>query len=636
MQLESKLSLVKEYRHRYVWLVVVVALAFGLLAFRLAYLQLSKGVKYSELSEQNFVQERVIMPLRGRIFDKSGELLADNRPAYNVYITPAFVSDLERTLVRLEGYLNLSSEESLRLRHAARGARGLARFQELLVKRDISREHLALLESQKLDLPGVAVRPEPRRYYPQDLLVSHLIGYVGRITEEEHRQRPDYVPYDVIGKKGIESSFEAELHGRYGLERVVVDAQGRAKSEEEAQVLLQGETRVLPAPGHDLILSIDLDLQKVADSYFKNKAGGVFAMDVKTGFVLVWLSEPGFDPNKFAAGISAEDWAQYQASILNPLVDKVAQSAYYPGSTYKAIAATAGLQEGIIGEQTGASCSGSRSLGGHVFHCWRRTGHGSVTLIRGIKESCDIFFYMVGEKVGPERLFKWAGLLGLGEKPGTGLNNETPGVLPSMEWHLKTYGYPWYPGDTLSHVIGQGDLKVSPMQLAVAYAAIANNGTVLVPQVVREIRDLDGRVVEVFDPKVKRRLDLKPETVRLVREGLTAVVNEPGGTAYLSRLIKPRFAGKTGTAQVASLPADKKTHDAYRLKDHGWFVGFAPAEEPEIVVVAMGEHSEHGSWLAPIIRELIAAWWEKKTGQPAQKPPAPWFPRAIEAPAEDE
>ncbi len=625
MRLESTLNVVKEFRNRFPWLALVVLIVFTLLILRLAQLQLFKGEHYHSLSEHNFVQERVVIPLRGNIYDAQHRPLAENIPAYNVYVTPAFIKDLDDILIKLEGYLNLSSEESLRIRHSAEKSRGLLRFREIMVDSDISRDQLAVLESHKLELAGVAVRPGPRRHYPQGELTSHVVGYVGRISDREIKQNPEYFPTDQIGKSGIELALEKPLHGSYGLQRVVVDATGRVKSNKQANLLLKGDSGSASEQGKNVVLSLDLDLQKVAAATFNAKAGAVVAIEVKTGFVKVYYSAPGFDPNQFVSGISQLEWERYRNSILDPMMDKVAQASYYPGSTYKVIPALAGLQQPEIDEHWGATCNGVKFLGKHGFHCWKRVGHGWVDLRKAIKESCDVYFYSVGETIGFEPIYQLAMDFGFGKKSGIGINNETDGVLPSEKWHRKTHKRPWSTGDTFSHVIGQGDLKVNALQLSLAYAAIANGGTLWQPQVIREVRQPDGQLLEVSQPKIKRKLSLVPEALKAVQDGLAAVPNEKGGTGYLSRLIVPQFAGKTGTAQVVRLQKDKRMQDDYLLKDHAWFVGYGPVEDPELVVAVIVEHGEHGSWAAPIVREVLAAWYEKKTGQPAERPPYSYY-----------
>lgn len=620
MRLASKLESVKEYNGRYPWLVIVVFLAYLVLGIRLFQLQISQGEKYLALSEQNFVQEQLIPPLRGRILDREGRPLADNRPAYNIYLTPAFLGSApEQVLVKLEGFLNLSSEESSLIRFHLSKARGGQKFREILIKTDISRDQLALLEGHKMELPGISMRPGPKRDFPEGELLAHLLGYVSPVTERELKENPAIPPSAATGKSGIEQQYESLLRGQFGLKRVVVDSQGRIKNGAEGSEYLIKEADTAPVPGFDLTLTIDLDLQKAAKNAFGERTGSVVAIDVETGAVLVWISQPGFDPNKFVSGISTNDWDRLRNSILDPLLDKVSQASYYPGSTYKIVGALAGLKGRAITPESAIGCSGSHPLGNHVFHCWNRHGHGSVNLRRAIKESCDIFFYTVGERLGYDAIRQMSAQLGFGEKPGTGLGSETAGVLPDLAWHKATHRRGWYTGDTLSHVIGQGDLKVSPLQLAVAYAAVANGGRVLAPKLVRQVSDVDGHLVEVMQTQTKRRLDIAPEQLAQVRNALKLVVNEAGGTGYSSRLIEPTFGGKTGSAQVAGLPQDKRAYDDYLRKDHAWFVGFAPTEHPRIVVVAMSEHGVHGGWVAPIVRDVIAAWYEKTTGLPAKR-----------------
>jgi len=616
--------MVQEYKDRYIWLILAVLIFFLILIIRLAYLQLVKGETFFLLSQQNFVQERIIPTLRGRIVDIEGRRLAENKPAYNVYITPAFVKNADNTLVKLEGYLNLSEKQSLRLQHAYEKSYGLLRFREILVKSDISRDQLAILESYKLNLPGVSIRPGPKRFYNYDELFSHAIGYVSRITEREMKNKQNYLAFDQIGKKGVERAYEELLRGTHGLERVVVDARGRVKSEREARLLIQDPIYTPPVPGNDIQLSLDLDLQQVAAREMKGKAGALVVMDVNTGFIKAWLSNPGFNPNKFVGGISHVDWSGYRDSILDPLLDKVCQGSYFPGSTYKVLPALMALESGEFTTEDKTKCLGVKYLGKHPFHCWNRGGHGNVNLRDAIKGSCDVYFYWLAEKLGYDPMYKMARAFGVGEISGVGINSESKGVLPTKEWHAKVQGRRWFTGDSLTHYIGQGDLKMTPLQLAVMYAAIANGGDVLVPQLVTKISDTDGNVIQEFAPLVKKYVEIKPENMAAVKDGLFAVVNEKGGTGYSSRLIKPQFVGKTGTAQVVRLPKNKRAQDDYLLKDHALFVGYAPYDKPQIVVAAIVEHGEHGSWVAPFMREIVATWYEKETGKPAERPDYTW------------
>jgi len=594
---------------------------FLVLLFRLGYLQLSRGDHYFDLSEHNFVQEQRLPALRGNVYDCDDHVLADNRPTYNVYLTPAFVKAPERMLLLLENYLSLSPEEALRLRHALEGARGLQRFRDILVKVDISRDQLAMMESRKMDLDGVNVRPEPRRNYPEGELFGHSIGYVGRINEKERKRLPEYHAHAFLGKRSIELQWEKYLRGIDGFVKIVVDAHGRRKGPRQSQVLIKGEKLRNPIPGVNLYLSLDYELQKKAEELMAEKrAGSVVVLDVETGFVKVWFSKPGFDPNKFVGGISHFDWQSYRDSILEPLIDKATQASYYPGSVYKPIGALAALEEGKIDEKERVTCYGVRKFGERNFHCWKRAGHGSLNMIEAIQRSCDVYFYDIGERLGHQLLFDYAARFGLGQIPGLGIKQETAGVLPSDKWHKKAHGRRWFPGDTLSHVIGQGDLKTSPLQLARMYAAIANGGKLWKTQVIERVEGPDNSLLKEFRPELTRQIELTPENLEIVKEGLRRVVNERGGTAYISRLKTPQFSGKTGTAQVVRLNRLADSEDTYILQDHAWFAAYAPSEEPKIAVIVQVEHGKHGSWAAPIARDMIAAWWEKYTGEKAERP----------------
>ncbi len=652
MRLQSQLNVVKEYRDRYAWLLLPIIALMGVLVFRLAFLQLSHGKEYMAMSQGNYVQERRLPALRGVIYDAHSHILANNRPAYNVYVTPVIVKDKDALMVHLEGLFNLSDDEITNIRNVLDNTRGFRRFRELLIKSDISRDQLAQFETRKADMEGVSIRPGPVRHFPYGELLGHLTGYVGKINRRELKRHKEdnYAPDDYIGKSGLEAQMEQELRGKDGQKKMVVDAWGRIKNDEIARELLgDGEQKeVPPIAGYNLVLSLDLDLQQATAKAFEDfrqrqakkdrtentmahVAGSAVMVDVNNGFILAYYSVPAIDPNLFATGISRLEWSRYRNSVLDPLMDKVSQASYFPGSTYKPIGAIAALEDHMVTLSTLTHCNGHHEVAGNVFHCWNRGGHGYVDLYESLRESCDVYYYALAEKLNQETLFQWAHAFGLGEKPGLGLNHETSGLIPTLEWHRKAHGRRWFTGDTLSHIIGQGDTKVSMLQMAMFYAALANGGTLYTPQVVKRVEDNEGIIIKLNPPQIKRQIDVNPETLTTVREGLRQVVNDDHGTARRSKLSTPSFSGKTGTAQVASLPQKKRTHDLWRLKDHGLFMGYAPSDKPQIAIAVMVEHGEHGSSVAPIMRDMVAAWYKKKTGKDAVvAPPRPRIRRPVE------
>ncbi len=613
MRLVSRFNNTQTYKGRY-WLpVLVLVLVFFVLTFRLAYLQLNKGEYYNILSQDNYIQERRLPAIRGEILDGKGRLLAGDRPSYNVYITPAFVSQVEETVIKLEGVLNLSPVEVAELEDLLMHSRGAARYQQILLDVDITREQVALLAADKLELPGVEVLPAPGRHYPYGELTAHLTGYLARINnrELETLQSQGYSRNDKIGKWGLEKKYESSLRGRDGRKLRVVDARGRVKGVKETELIVGQVREVQPENGITVQTTLDIDLQQTAKDAFVHEAGAVVAMEVNTGRILVYYSKPAFDPNMFVRGFGRAEWRRLNDSILDPMMDKVSQAAYYPGSTYKVIPAVAALEEKIVEPKTIFWCPGYRSVGDRIFHCWKRSGHGYQSLPMALQNSCDVYFYEVGELLGAEKIWKWAAKFGLGQATGIDFNRETAGVLPDFEYHKRVHRRRWFVGDTMSHVIGQGDTKTSALQLAVLYAAVANGGTIYKPMIVERLAEASGEILETYSPAVRWQIEADDETWRIVHQGLDRVVNHPKGTAHSAALEVPKFAGKTGTAQVARLPKNRRRRDKYLLKDHALFAAFAPVEEPRIAVVVVIEHGESGSGAAaPVAKKVIRRWWE--------------------------
>ncbi len=613
MRLVSRFNNKETYKGRY-WLpVLVLVLVFFVLTFRLAYLQLNKGEYYNILSQDNYIQERRLPAIRGEVLDCKGRLLAGDRPSYNVYITPAFVSQVQETVVKLEGVLNLSPVEVAELEDLLMRSRGASRYQQMLLDVDISREQVALLAAEKLELPGVEVLPAPGRHYPYGELTAHLTGYLARINnrELESLKSKGYSRNDKIGKWGLEKKYEARLRGRDGRKMRVVDARGRVKGLKETELIVGPVKEIQPEVGQTVRTTIDIELQQAAQDAFNHEAGAVVAMEVNTGRILVYYSKPAFDPNMFVRGFGRSEWRRLNDSILDPMLDKVSQAAYYPGSTYKPIPAVAAMEEKVVEPKTIFYCPGYRSVGDRVFHCWKRSGHGYQSLPMALQNSCDVYFYEVGELLGAENIWKWAKNFGLGQHTGIEFNRESAGVLPDLEYHKRVHRRRWFVGDTMSHVIGQGDTKTTPLQLAVLYAAIANGGNIFKPMIVEGLSTSNGKPLETYSPSIRWQVEADDFTWDIVRQGLDRVVNHPKGTAHSSALEEPKFAGKTGTAQVARLPKNRRRRDKYLLKDHALFAAYAPVENPQITVIVVIEHGESGSGAAaPVAKKVVKRWWE--------------------------
>jgi len=592
--------------------------AFLTLAVRLYQLQVSQAGQYRALSLANFIDLVRARALRGMIFDRRGRLLADNRPSYNVYFVPAYCrrEAFEDTLARLKEFLGLSLEEAELVQEAYTQRRGLERWVAVPVRRDLSWDELAALEQNRDRLEGVDVRTEMQRYYPGGQLAAHLLGYVGEISPDELqvREAEGLRQGDLVGKVGIERFWDKTLRGTDGQERVVVDARRQRVPEATARQIIEQLPPIQePVPGQNLFLSLDARLQALAEERFPGREGAVVALEPKTGFVLAMLSRPAYEPNVLSGGVSRRFWNVLISDPEKPLTNRATQQQYAPGSTFKTFTALAALRAGAIKTGQKVHCPGYLRFGGRPFRCWRPSGHGLVDLHRALVQSCDVFFYQAGISAGQDRLAATCREFGLGGQLGLDFSQEVPGIIPDIQWYRENTVTGYLPGFILSNSIGQGDIAVTPLQLAAAYAAVANGGVLLRPQAVWRIEDHQGRPVVEFEPKVIRRLEIDAEYLQAVREGLAGVVNEPGGTAYWRRPQRAAFrvAGKTGTAQVVAQGEDRGKDLPYDFRDHALFVGWAPVEDPAILVVVVNEHGGHGSsGAAPLVMEMISYYLE--------------------------
>jgi penicillin-binding protein 2 len=514
------------------------------------------------------------------------------------------------------------------------GLRGRARFQPVSVADDLSFDQLARLESHRYALPGVVTDVEPRRHYLEGPLAAHLLGSIGEISGAQLGSAAfeGYVAGEVVGQTGLETLYESHLRGRAGARNVSVDVAGR-----EIQTL----DEVRPLPGGTVVLALDLDLQRAAEDAFDDVApgqpprvGALVALDPRNGDVLALVSRPTYDPNDFAGGIAVEHWNALTRDEWQPLHARAVQSHYPPGSTYKAFVAAAGLQAGLVDPSVPVYCPGSFRLGRRTYRCWKKEGHGPMNLHSALVQSCDVYFYQLGLRLGIDRLAEYARGFGLGRPTGIGLAHEAPGIVPTEAWKRRRFGEPWVLGETVSAAIGQGFTLTSPLQLAVAYAAIANGGRVVRPRLVLRLESREGEVVEAREPELTDATPVAPEHLARVRRALAGVVQEPRGTGGRSRVAGVEVAGKTGTAQVVRLEHTEhlEEHEVpIRNRDHAWFAAFAPAEGAEIVVAVIVEHGGHGgSAAAPLAQRVLARHFERRTA-PAPTP-APGAPVPPEAP----
>jgi penicillin-binding protein 2 len=590
------------YKQRVSNAVFCVMAVFVLLGVRLFYLQVIVGDTYRKLSETNSIRLQKIDPTRGLIFDRKGRLLVDNRPAYALSIILKDASPLKRTLTRLAGFMGLPVQTFM---DKISRRKGEPSYKPILLMNDIGRDALAVIEVHRYELPGIVVDVKPVRNYLEGPLSAHLIGYMGEISADELDSRR-YKSYDVgdfVGKYGVEKSFESTLRGIRGGRQVEVNARG--------QVVRVLDT-VPAVPGDNLYLTIDSRLQKKAEALLDGDAGAIVAMDPNNGEILAMASSPSFDPNAFVEGMSQAQWQELTSNPFRPLENKAIQGEYPPASTYKIVTALAGLEEGVITADSTFFCPGYYQLGNRVFHCWRRWGHGRIDVVDALAQSCDVFFYQVGQQLGVDRLAWYARACGLGTRTGIRIENEAAGMVPTAAWKRRRFGEPWQAGETLSVAIGQGYDMVTPLQMAVLTSAVANGGVRFVPRIISAVRAADGQMVSRAEPRVAGRLPVSAATLGLVRKGLYKVVNGSSGTARIARIDGISISGKTGTAQVFSAKpgATPKEKDMpLELRDHAWFVAYAPSDAPRIAVAVIVEHGEHGgSAAAPLARDLIGAY----------------------------
>jgi len=614
---------VRELQDRFRWIYPTLFLAIAILVSRLIYLQVITGDKMRRYSEENRIKKVEIPAPRGMVFDRNRQLLLDNRPAFDLEITPQY---LKESGVRDQVLTRLSLLIEMPISHIENILKKFERqpsFLPVKIKTDLTRDEVAKLETWKLDMPGVSVEMEIKRTNLFGDIAAHLLGYIGEVTSNDlpklSKQNNPYRLGDQIGKSGIEKQLEKDLRGQDGLQLIEVDAIGRRiRTKTQADRVLSAQEKEIPSvPGHNLVLTVDQDLQTAAANAFGDKAGGLVAIRPSTGEILAMISRPAFDPTEFSRGISNKLWKELISNEKRPLRDKTIQDHYSPGSVFKTVTAIAGLEEGIINENTTFHCPGFIQVGNRIYHCHKKHGHGEVNVVKALIQSCDVFFYRVAQKFNSvDVIAKWASLLGLGKKTGIPLEREVSGLVPTEAWKKAKLNQEWNLGETLSIAIGQSFLLTTPIQLANLYASLANGGTLYRPYIIQEIQDTNGNTIEKFEPQALTTTRLKPKTVELIEEGLAGVVNSPKGTAYYQRLKNVEYAGKTGTVQIMRIAADKIYQRCENLKysqrHHGIFAGFAPSHNPEIAVAIVAEHACHGSsGAAPIARAVIKTYFEK-------------------------
>ncbi|MBW2630307.1 MAG: penicillin-binding protein 2 [Deltaproteobacteria bacterium] len=592
-----------KFRKKIQVIIWLVSLAFFLLIARLWYLQVVRGDDLRKRSENNRVRIQEIKPLRGLIMDTHGNILVDNQSSFDISIIPEAAKDTEAVMNKLTNLCDLGEDAISCKKTSLKSGRP---FVPVRICKNIDRDKLAVVETNSMDLPGVVVDVVPVREYIYGEMMAHILGYVGNISSSE-LGRDIYSGYrsnDIVGKYGIEKSLDRYLKGKSGGEQVEVDVAGRRLN------VLGG---IKPVSGYNVVLNIDADLQKICRNVFQEKAGTAIVMDPRTGFVMAMVNMPSFDPNLFSRGISGDRWKKLTADPLCPLQNRAVSGQYPPGSTYKMVVAAAALEEGLITENTEVFCNGTYRMGDRTFRCWKKRGHGMANLHRAIVESCDVYFYHLGEMLGVDKLAEYAGKFGFGYKTGISLPGEKKGLVPTKEWKLRRYREPWQKGETTSLSIGQGFTLVTPLQLLRAYCAIANGGILYKPRLIKRIETTDGQIVEEFPPEKERIVPVSKKNIDILRYALWGVVNEPHGTGWALKRKERDVCGKTGTAQVISMreDTDADVDDIqYQFRDHALFVCFAPYKDPAIAILVIVEHGGHGgSVAAPIARRIVDGYF---------------------------
>ncbi len=590
-------------------LTIFMMMVLAAVGLRLYYLQIIKTHEMADLADRNRIRIRRLPASRGLIFDRRHRVLVDTRPSYDAVLVPEDLHNRAATIRNLERFLGGDHVED-KITQAE--DEGLPSSEPVTIKERLTWDQVVALETHQLDLPGVSIQVTPRRRYLYGPLAAHLLGYVGEVNEQELKKLPGYHMGDEIGKFGLERGWEDYLRGASGNQEIEVDAVGR-----RLRVLKETPEK----PGANVILTIDLDLQEAAEQALGNHVGALVAIDPRNGEILAMVSHPSFDPNQFATGLTSAQWRQLMNDPAHPLEDRVIQGTYPPGSTFKLVDAIAGMEDHLLTRSTSFHCAGGIWYGNREYRCWRKQGHGTISLVNAIIASCDVYFYNVGERLGVDRIAQWAHKLGFGVASGIPLAHEKTGTIPSSAWKQRRYHERWYPAETLSVAIGQGYVAVTPLQLAQLAAEVSMGGIRYSPHFVKRIEGLDGSTLKSYEPEVAERIPLTPEQVQILQAGACGVVNSPMGTARKAAIPGIEVCGKTGTAQVVKEAAGARTKEEdlpEKYRDHGWFIAWAPGNDPHIAIACVIEHGGHGgSSAAPIVRDVLLRYFQLyPPGQP--------------------
>ena len=591
----------------------VVAGLFAALAVSFWIFQIAKHDKFAEMAAENHLRRLPLPAPRGVLFDRNGKVLVENQNIFNIALLREQTRNLDQTLHLLAV---ATGTDEAQLRETVNRRRLEPSYRPIVLIENASREQVIAVRARRWELPGIEPREVPSRHYPSSDMAAHLFGYVSEVTESQLR-RPEYAGAesgDLVGQAGVELAYNRLLTGAEGNRAVVVNSLGREIEELDKKD---------PVEGRRLQLTIDADLQKATEDGFTASGfnGAAVVLDPRNGEVLAFTSRPAYDPNTFAAGIGRKEWNALNTDELKPLQNRALQGRYSPGSIFKMAVGLAGLEEGIITPQFTTHCSGGANFYGRYFNCWKKGGHGTMDLRHAIEQSCDVYFYTVGNMLGVDRINKWATLFGLGVKSGIDLPNEVQGLVPSTQWKAQhTREKKWYAGETISVSIGQGQVSVTPISLAVYTATLANGGTRVTPHLVKAVDQGQG-FKAVSTPPPQSRVEVTDEKLHAIRDGMWLVVNGGSGTAARTRIPGRDVCGKTGTAQVISLQGRRAAKGNRNLRDHGWFTFFAPRDNPEIAGVVFLEHGIHSANAASVTRHILTTYFAAKDGKPLPPPP---------------
>ncbi len=584
-----------------------IAASFAVLLIGYWRLQIGQHQSLLQQAEHNRIRNLPIIAPRGRILDRNGQVLVDNFPAFTILLNREDASQLNDAHLReiAEGLdLSVTDVEDL-VKHSSK----LPRFQPVVLKQSATLKDVAFIDSHRSEFPALDIIQAQQRFYPKHGVAAQVLGYVGEVSQSDmSKPNSSYQPGDVIGKFGIEKEYNSVLRGRDGMQRVVVNSRGQ-----EVGTL----STINAIPGHDLRLTLDLDLQMTAEAALGNQPGAVVALDPRNGDVLAMVSHPTFDPNDFARHIDYKEWKQLTTDPMKPLMNKAIQAQLAPGSVFKIITGAAALETGTIKPDYTVFCPGKITIYGHTFHDWvwkEHHGHGEVDFHRAIVISCDVYFYTLGKLLGIQKIDYFATHLGLGHRTGIDLPDEEPGLVPSPAWVQKYFHHRWWPGETISVAIGQGAVQVTPLQAAYAIGGIASGGVFYRPHLAsrKELRTL-GMAPPA---NTVTRFPLSETTVEALTKGMWGVVNEGEGTGFGARLPGFDVAGKTGTAQVVSVGLQDSAHQA-RYRNNAWFVGYSPSPDPKIAVAVLVMQGQHSSVAAPIAADVIKAYYQENGIKPA-------------------